>query len=177
MPSASTSRSFLFLVYISRISDSLQHHLPPTTLPHEIGLKHKYLFRNAFYSPSVEASLLLLKNPKKRHLFSVKSLRIDTVGGLLTTVLSRTYPPLIPLDIQEMFENPNGKKNSLFFSYRFADEPCMNLRLPLTDRPTDARRNILLVHVHLPVSIMTYQHAHSKALTKSKQTNNEKLFL
>ncbi|KAF9136980.1 hypothetical protein BG015_002919 [Linnemannia schmuckeri] len=73
------------------------------------GLKHKYLFRNAFYSPSVEASLKLLKNPKKRHLFSVKALRVDTVGGLLTTVLSRTYPPLIPHHIQEMFENPNGR--------------------------------------------------------------------
>ncbi|KAF9136925.1 hypothetical protein BGX30_010712 [Mortierella sp. GBA39] len=73
------------------------------------GLKHKYLFRNAFYSPSVEASLQLLKNPKKRHLFSVKSLRVDTVGGLLTTVLSRTYPPLIPPDIQEKFEKPNGR--------------------------------------------------------------------
>lgn len=74
----------------------------------KLGLKHKYLFRNAFYSPSVEASLRLLKNPKKHHLFSVKALRIDTVGGLLTTVLSRTYPPLIPPQIQEMFENPNG---------------------------------------------------------------------
>ncbi|KAG9063817.1 hypothetical protein KI688_003929 [Linnemannia hyalina] len=73
------------------------------------GLKHKYLFRNAFYSPSVEASLQLLKNPKKRHLFSVKALRVDTVGGLLTTVLSRTYPPLIPPDIQEKFEKPNGR--------------------------------------------------------------------
>ncbi|KAK3846745.1 MAG: hypothetical protein J3R72DRAFT_226309 [Linnemannia gamsii] len=73
------------------------------------GLTHKYLFRNAFYSPSVEASLRLLKHPKKRNLFSVKALRIDTVGGLLTTVLSRTYPPLIPSDIQELFENPNGR--------------------------------------------------------------------
>ncbi|KAF9551207.1 hypothetical protein EC957_010093 [Mortierella hygrophila] len=76
------------------------------------GLKHKYLFRNAFYSPSVEASLRLLKNPKKRHLFSVKALRVDTVGGLLTTVLSRTYPPLIPPDIHEKFQKPNG---SFFF--------------------------------------------------------------
>ncbi|KAF9099044.1 hypothetical protein BGX23_004286 [Mortierella sp. AD031] len=73
------------------------------------GLKHKYLFRNAFYSPSVEAALALLKDPKKRHLFSVKAMRVDTVGGLLTTVLSRTYPPLIPPHIQEMFENPNGR--------------------------------------------------------------------
>ncbi|KAG0062400.1 hypothetical protein BGZ89_010691 [Linnemannia elongata] len=73
------------------------------------GLKHKYLFRNAFYSPSVEALLSLLKNPKKSHLFSIKALRVDTVGGLLTTALSRTYPPLIPHDIQEIFENPNGR--------------------------------------------------------------------
>ncbi|KAG0264945.1 hypothetical protein BGZ95_003460, partial [Linnemannia exigua] len=73
------------------------------------GLTHKYLFRNAFYSPSVEAALRLLKHPKKRHLFSVKALRVDTVGGLLTTVLSRTYPPLIPSHIQQLFENPNGR--------------------------------------------------------------------
>ncbi|KAF9127263.1 hypothetical protein BGW39_005985 [Mortierella sp. 14UC] len=73
------------------------------------GLTHKYLFRNAFYSPSVEAALNLLKHPKRRHLFSVKALRIDTVGGLLTTVLSRTYPPLVPSHIQELFENPNGR--------------------------------------------------------------------
>ncbi|KAG0077928.1 hypothetical protein BGZ90_006262 [Linnemannia elongata] len=57
----------------------------------------------------VEASLSLLKTPKKSHLFSIKALRVDTVGGLLTTALSRTYPPLIPHDIQEIFENPNGR--------------------------------------------------------------------
>ncbi|KAF9924419.1 hypothetical protein FBU30_005623 [Linnemannia zychae] len=36
-------------------------------------------------------------------------MRIDTVAGLLTTALSRTYPPLIPPHIQEMFQNPNGR--------------------------------------------------------------------
>ncbi|KAF9577409.1 hypothetical protein BGW38_007392, partial [Lunasporangiospora selenospora] len=36
-------------------------------------------------------------------------MRIDTVAGLLTTALSRTYPPLIPPHIQEMFHNPNGR--------------------------------------------------------------------
>ncbi|KAG0336178.1 hypothetical protein BG000_006847 [Podila horticola] len=36
-------------------------------------------------------------------------MRIDTVAGLLTTALSRTYPPLIPVHIQEMFQNPNGR--------------------------------------------------------------------
>ncbi|KAG0360970.1 hypothetical protein BGZ54_009287 [Gamsiella multidivaricata] len=72
------------------------------------GLKHKHLFRNAFYSPSVEGALKLLKDPKKSQLFSVKMMRVDTVAGLLTTVLSRTYPPLIPPHVQEMFQNPNG---------------------------------------------------------------------
>ncbi|KAG0309124.1 hypothetical protein BGZ98_005063 [Dissophora globulifera] len=72
------------------------------------GLEHKYLFRNPFYSPSVEVALKLLLDPKKSHLFSVKMMRIDTVGGLLTTVLSRTFPPLIPPAIHELFQEPNG---------------------------------------------------------------------
>lgn len=50
----------------------------------------------------------MLANPQKAHLFSVKMMRIDTVAGLLTTALSRTYPPLLPPHIQEMFQNPNG---------------------------------------------------------------------
>ncbi|KAG0288579.1 hypothetical protein BGZ96_007697 [Linnemannia gamsii] len=106
------------------------------------GLKHKYLFRNAFYSPSVEASLRLLRNSKKRHLFSVKTLRIDTVGGLLTTVLSRTYPPLIPPQIQEMFETPNGR---FFFELlgllpelnRYLFVEILDLCCELADRQTD----------------------------------------
>ncbi|KAF9161539.1 hypothetical protein DFQ26_004469 [Actinomortierella ambigua] len=36
-------------------------------------------------------------------------MRIDTVAGLLSTCLSRTYPPLVPVHIQEMFYNPNGR--------------------------------------------------------------------
>ncbi|KAF8943172.1 hypothetical protein BGZ47_005718 [Haplosporangium gracile] len=106
------------------------------------GLKHKYLFRNAFYSPSVEASLMLLKNPKKRHLFSVKALRVDTIGGLLTTVLSRTYPPLIPHHNQEMFENPNGR---FFFELlgllpelnRYLFVEILDLCCELTDRQSE----------------------------------------
>ncbi|KAF9345998.1 hypothetical protein BGX26_002530 [Mortierella sp. AD094] len=35
-------------------------------------------------------------------------MRMDTVGGLLTTVISRTYPPLIPPDLLELFQSPNG---------------------------------------------------------------------
>ncbi|KAF9291381.1 hypothetical protein BGZ68_004242 [Mortierella alpina] len=73
------------------------------------GLKHKYLFRNAFYSPSVESALKLALDPQRSHLFSVKMMRMDTVGGLLTTVLSRTYPPLIPPHFQDLFQNPNGR--------------------------------------------------------------------
>ncbi|KAI1320565.1 hypothetical protein EDD11_000527 [Mortierella claussenii] len=73
------------------------------------GLRHPHLFRNAFHVPSVEAGLSMLANPRKSHLFSVKMMRIDTVAGLLTTALSRTYPPLIPPHIQEMFQNPNGR--------------------------------------------------------------------
>ncbi|KAF8934874.1 hypothetical protein BGZ47_010178 [Haplosporangium gracile] len=73
------------------------------------GLRHPHLFRNAFHGPSVEAALSMLANPHKAHLFSVKMMRIDTVAGLLTTALSRTYPPLLPPHIQEMFQNPNGR--------------------------------------------------------------------
>ncbi|KAF9349154.1 hypothetical protein BGX34_002008 [Mortierella sp. NVP85] len=73
------------------------------------GLRHPHLFRNAFHAPSVEAGLAMLANPLKSSLFSVKMMRIDTVAGLLTTALSRTYPPLIPPHIQEMFHNPNGR--------------------------------------------------------------------
>ncbi|KAF9360637.1 hypothetical protein BGX34_007659 [Mortierella sp. NVP85] len=73
------------------------------------GLKQPHLFRNPFYSPSVEGLLKLFKDPSKHHLFTVKMMRIDTVGGLLTTALSRTYPPLIPPHIQEMFRNPEGR--------------------------------------------------------------------
>ncbi|KAF9112854.1 hypothetical protein BGX27_002687 [Mortierella sp. AM989] len=72
------------------------------------GLKHKHLFRNPFYNPSVDSALTLLLNPKRCHLFNVKMMRMDTVGGLLTTVLSRTYPPLIPPELQEVFQYPNG---------------------------------------------------------------------
>jgi hypothetical protein len=50
----------------------------------------------------------MLAHPQKAHLFSVKMMRIDTVAGLLTTALSRTYPPLLPPHIQDMFQNPNG---------------------------------------------------------------------
>lgn len=58
----------------------------------------------------------MLANPQKAHLFSVKMMRIDTVAGLLTTALSRTYPPLLPPHIQEMFQNPNGMlPHFLFF--------------------------------------------------------------
>ncbi|KAF9188994.1 hypothetical protein BGZ51_000170 [Haplosporangium sp. Z 767] len=74
-----------------------------------IGLKHKHLFRNPFYSPSVEATLKLLLHPKKNRRFTVKMMRLDTVGGLLVTALSRTYPPLIPPHISEQFQNPNGR--------------------------------------------------------------------
>ncbi|KAG0351509.1 hypothetical protein BGZ54_003211 [Gamsiella multidivaricata] len=73
------------------------------------GLRQPHLFRNAFHAPSVEAALSTLANPQKTHLFSVKMMRIDTVAGLLTTALSRTYPPLIPPHIQEMFHSPNGR--------------------------------------------------------------------
>ncbi|KAG0330393.1 hypothetical protein BGZ99_004763 [Dissophora globulifera] len=73
------------------------------------GLRHPHLFRNAFHIPSVDAGLAMLANPRKNHLFSVKMMRIDTVAGLLTTALSRTYPPIIPPHIQEMFQNPNGR--------------------------------------------------------------------
>ncbi|KAF9114118.1 hypothetical protein BGX27_000097 [Mortierella sp. AM989] len=73
------------------------------------GLRHPHLFRNAFHGPSVDAALSMLSNPRKSHLFSAKMMRIDTVAGLLTTALSRTYPPLIPPHIQEMFQNPNGR--------------------------------------------------------------------
>ncbi|KAG0056408.1 hypothetical protein BGZ83_005123 [Gryganskiella cystojenkinii] len=73
------------------------------------GLRHPHLFRNAFHAPSVEAALQTLANPRKAQLFSVKMMRIDTVAGLLTTALSRTYPPLIPPQIQEMFQSPNGR--------------------------------------------------------------------
>ncbi|KAG0220614.1 hypothetical protein BGX31_010808 [Mortierella sp. GBA43] len=73
------------------------------------GLRHPHLFRNAFHAPSVEAALAMLANPVKSSLYSVKMMRIDTVAGLLTTALSRTYPPLIPPHIQEMFHNPNGR--------------------------------------------------------------------
>ncbi|KAF8983486.1 hypothetical protein BGZ46_010161 [Entomortierella lignicola] len=72
------------------------------------GLKHKHLFRNPFYSPSVESILTLLLDPKKCHLFSVKMMRIDTVGGLLTTMISRTYPSLIPPELHDLFQTPNG---------------------------------------------------------------------
>lgn len=83
-----------------------------------LGLRHPQLFRNVFHQPSVEASLSMFANPRKNHLFSVKMMRIDTVAGLLTTALSRTYPPLIPVHIQDMFQNPNGKNeigSMLFF--------------------------------------------------------------
>ncbi|KAF9963792.1 hypothetical protein BGZ65_011605 [Modicella reniformis] len=73
------------------------------------GLKQPHLFRNPFYSPSVEAALKLFKDPAKKHLFSVKMMRSDTVGGLLITALSRTYPPLVPPHIQDMFRNPEGR--------------------------------------------------------------------
>ncbi|KAF9583307.1 hypothetical protein BGW38_009781 [Lunasporangiospora selenospora] len=72
------------------------------------GLKHRHLFRNAFYSPSVEAALSLMMDPAKGELFSVKTMRLDTVAGLLITTLSRTNPPLIPVPIQELFQKPNG---------------------------------------------------------------------
>ncbi|KAF9976347.1 hypothetical protein BGZ73_008705 [Actinomortierella ambigua] len=73
------------------------------------GLRHKHLFRNVHYQPAVESMLELLVDPKRCHLFSVKMMRIDTVAGLLSTCLSRTYPPLVPVHIQEMFYNPNGR--------------------------------------------------------------------
>ncbi|KAG0276115.1 hypothetical protein BGZ95_007994 [Linnemannia exigua] len=73
------------------------------------GLRHPHLFRNPFHGASVEAALSMLAHPQKAHLFSVKMMRIDTVAGLLTTALSRTYPPLLPPHIQEMFQNPNGR--------------------------------------------------------------------
>ncbi|KAI9240106.1 MAG: hypothetical protein BYD32DRAFT_409524 [Podila humilis] len=74
------------------------------------GLKHKHLFRNAFYSPSVESALTTMIHSKRtKDVFSVNMMRMDTVGGLLTTALSRTYPPLIPPHIRELFENPKGR--------------------------------------------------------------------
>lgn len=63
----------------------------------------------------------MLANPLKSSLFSVKMMRIDTVAGLLTTALSRTYPPLIPPHIQEMFHNPNGKSAN----YDICFQTCM----------------------------------------------------
>ncbi|KAF9420180.1 hypothetical protein BGZ94_009210 [Podila epigama] len=73
------------------------------------GLKHKHLFRNAYYSPSVEAALSKMISSKQNYSFSIKMMRMDTVGGLLTTCLSRTYPPLVPPHIRELFENPKGR--------------------------------------------------------------------
>ncbi|GJJ69927.1 hypothetical protein EMPS_02276 [Entomortierella parvispora] len=73
------------------------------------GLKHKHLFRTPFYSPSVEGALAMMVDPRRQDMISVKWMRMDTVAGLLTTALSRTYPPLIPPHIQEMFQNPNGR--------------------------------------------------------------------
>jgi hypothetical protein len=79
------------------------------------GLTHKHLFRNAFYSPSVESALSTMINSKRRKdVFSVSMMRMDTVGGLLTTALSRTYPPLIPPHIRELFENPKGNISHFF---------------------------------------------------------------
>ncbi|KAG0330196.1 hypothetical protein BG004_002153, partial [Podila humilis] len=105
---------------VNRVAVDMPVDLMPIAFSHRVimscieeiklrGLKHPQLFRNVFHQPSVEASLSMFANPRKNHLFSVKMMRIDTVAGLLTTALSRTYPPLIPVHIQEMFQNPNGR--------------------------------------------------------------------
>lgn len=72
----------------------------------------------------------MLANPQKAHLFSVKMMRIDTVAGLLTTALSRTYPPLLPPHIQEMFQNPNGMCSSLPLPRSYCTPPS-NLHMHL----------------------------------------------
>ncbi|KAG0333136.1 hypothetical protein BG000_009447 [Podila horticola] len=60
--------------------------------------------------PSVESALSTMIHSKRRKdVFNVNMMRMDTVGGLLTTALSRTYPPLIPSHIRELFENPKGR--------------------------------------------------------------------
>ncbi|KAF9953648.1 hypothetical protein BGZ72_005254 [Mortierella alpina] len=85
--------------------DMAQIELMPIEFSHKIimscideiklrGLKHKYLFRNAFYSPSVESALKLAMDPKRSHLFSVKMMRMDSVGGRFFFELLGMLPEL-----------------------------------------------------------------------------------
>lgn len=139
------SQSIDHLCNFTTESYLINNHLPMLSIFISIpypGLKHPQLFRNVFHQPSVEASLSMFANPRKNHLFSVKMMRIDTVAGLLTTALSRTYPPLIPVHIQEMFQNPNGKNkigSMLFFQGRKGEHLTCTVMHPQRKRKMRGR--------------------------------------
>lgn len=97
----------------------------------------------------------MFANPRKNHLFSVKMMRIDTVAGLLTTALSRTYPPLIPVHIQEMFQNPSGKDTQ---------DRVNALSMHSNVHPKEKEREIPL-NLHLDLDRALVPHPHSLHFT------------
>ncbi|KAG0084112.1 hypothetical protein BGZ93_010249 [Podila epicladia] len=73
----------------------------------ERGLNHPFILRNP-YSPSVVAAMLtLMADPERRHYFSLKCMRIDTVAGVMLAVLKNLREAIVPMEIQD--ELTSGK--------------------------------------------------------------------
>lgn len=73
----------------------------------ERGLNHPFILRNS-YSPSVVAAMLtLMADPERRHYFSLKCMRIDTVAGVMLVVLKNLREAIVPMEIQD--ELTSGK--------------------------------------------------------------------
>lgn len=77
----------------------------------ERGLNRPFILKNP-YSPSVVAAILtLLADPERRDLFSLKCTRVDTVAGVMLSVLKNLREAIVPMEIQE--ELTSGKCSSL----------------------------------------------------------------
>ncbi|KAG0228293.1 hypothetical protein BGW42_002285 [Actinomortierella wolfii] len=74
----------------------------------ERGLNHRFILQNQ-YSASVVASMLtLMADPERRNLFSLKCMRIDTVVGVMLSVLKNIREPIVPLEIQDELTSASG---------------------------------------------------------------------
>ncbi|KAG0262617.1 hypothetical protein DFQ27_002238 [Actinomortierella ambigua] len=67
----------------------------------ERGLNHRFIMQNQYSASVVAAMLTLMADPKRRHLFSLKCMRIDTVVGVMLSVLKNIRETIVPHEIQE----------------------------------------------------------------------------
>ncbi|KAF9975050.1 hypothetical protein BGZ73_001410 [Actinomortierella ambigua] len=97
----------------------------------ERGLNHRFILQNQYSGSVVAAMLALMADPKRRRLFSLKCMRIDTVVGVMLSALKNIREPIVPHEIQEELTSASGMFHSVASSPTTpAMAPKIHLPLP-----------------------------------------------